>query len=512
MRADQSKTRAPFATAREVFGIDLRSLALFRVSLGLVVLADVATRACDLTAHYTDAGVLPRSDVLTIFPWLHAWPFCLHLASGARWGQALLFAAHALFALAMLVGYRTRPATFLVWLFTMSVQLRNLYIGAGWDAQLRMLLFWSMFLPLGARHSVDRIRRGGPERLPQPYCSVGTTALLAQIVILYLSTGYAKTLETPWWDGTAVASTLNDEFWVTGFGLVLLRFPLLCRLLTHAVLWLELVGPFLFFVPVYFGPIRTAAVAAFLAMHIGFHFSMRVGLFPWTSAAALTVLLPPWFWERFPGTVRCKVAAVVQRGTAFLSDRLPGQAVHALASPGWISETLCGVCLAYVVMWNVGVIRDPNYEAPAAVAWLGKSLFLQQDWRMFATVSTRTGRIVVPGRLRNGTEIDLFSLGGPVPATYQAGESVVSERLAHRARDQRWLNFTNKMAFEKRGQDQLLMYGRYLCRNWNSRHTGGEQLETLEIFFLSRPVTAAYPTPGGTGYQKQQLWTHWCFG
>ena len=44
----------------EIFGADLRSLAVFRVVLALLVLADLANRATDLYKHYTDAGVLPQ--------------------------------------------------------------------------------------------------------------------------------------------------------------------------------------------------------------------------------------------------------------------------------------------------------------------------------------------------------------------------------------------------------------------------------------------------------------------
>jgi hypothetical protein len=36
----------------EMFGLDLRSLALFRIGLAIILLADLAIRAGDLTAHY----------------------------------------------------------------------------------------------------------------------------------------------------------------------------------------------------------------------------------------------------------------------------------------------------------------------------------------------------------------------------------------------------------------------------------------------------------------------------
>ena len=47
----------------DAFGLDLRSLALFRVSLALCTIGDLMERASDLTAHYTDQGIITRSLV-----------------------------------------------------------------------------------------------------------------------------------------------------------------------------------------------------------------------------------------------------------------------------------------------------------------------------------------------------------------------------------------------------------------------------------------------------------------
>ena len=57
----------------DVFGIDTRSLAVFRIGLALTILLDLVLRAQDLGAHYTDAGVLPRAllaaEVGSRIPW-----------------------------------------------------------------------------------------------------------------------------------------------------------------------------------------------------------------------------------------------------------------------------------------------------------------------------------------------------------------------------------------------------------------------------------------------------------
>ena len=73
----------------ELFAIDTRTLALLRVCVGVLTIVDVSMRARDLTAHYTDAGVLPRAVAISgHIP--HLGP-SFHFMSGDFGVQALLF-------------------------------------------------------------------------------------------------------------------------------------------------------------------------------------------------------------------------------------------------------------------------------------------------------------------------------------------------------------------------------------------------------------------------------------
>src|SRR3712207_3360366 len=142
--------------AVEVFGADLRSLAVFRIVLALLVLADLANRATDLRQHYTDAGVLPRTALVQ--EGLTPWAFSLNLMNGRLFFQVLLLVAAALAALGLLIGYRTRLCTIVLWVLLLSIQWRNPLVGGSDGPLLRLLLFWGMFLPLGAYWSVDRTK------------------------------------------------------------------------------------------------------------------------------------------------------------------------------------------------------------------------------------------------------------------------------------------------------------------------------------------------------------------
>jgi hypothetical protein len=61
-------------------GVDKRSLALLRVSLGVLSLLDLCARATDLQAHYGQLGVWPLVHAVDT---LSEYTFSLHFANGA---------------------------------------------------------------------------------------------------------------------------------------------------------------------------------------------------------------------------------------------------------------------------------------------------------------------------------------------------------------------------------------------------------------------------------------------
>lgn len=95
-----------YSKCKDLFGLDKRSIALWRVTMSIVILGDIWNRMSNLYAHYTDNGILPRTKALDYF-WNYYW-FCFHMWSGAELWQWLLFVLHALFTFGMLIGYRTK--------------------------------------------------------------------------------------------------------------------------------------------------------------------------------------------------------------------------------------------------------------------------------------------------------------------------------------------------------------------------------------------------------------------
>ena len=280
---------------REIFGIDLRTLALYRVCLGLVVLADLINRAGHLVPHYTDFGVLPRAEAVA---YLSPWRLSIHLMSGLAAFQIALFIIAGVFALSMVMGYRTRIVTIVSWFLLMSLQNRNPLLLQGGDNLLLLLLFWGMFLPLGARFSVDAAMNRSTEETPNKYFSIATAALLIQCMSVYFFSAFFKF--APEWipDGTAIYYTLHAESFVTPLAYWFRQFESLMQALTYFVWWLELLGPLVMFSPVLFIPSRLLAMFLFIAMHAGFVLLLQVGLFPFISMTSLLAFTPTWVWDK----------------------------------------------------------------------------------------------------------------------------------------------------------------------------------------------------------------------
>jgi predicted DCC family thiol-disulfide oxidoreductase YuxK len=278
---------------RTVFGCDLRTLALVRICIGSLIIADLLIRAQTLTAHYTDAGVLPRGAFLALFS---SWPTSTHFLAGSFWIQAALFIVAGLVAVALLLGYQARLAAFVSWILLISLDARNPFVSQGGDMLLRVLVLWCVFLPIGARFSVDAaLNREGPRS--DAHFSMGSMALLLQAASVYFFTALLKS--DPVWipDGTAVYFALNNDSIVTWFGEWLRQSETLMQLLTYFVWILEIATPLLLFSPVFHLQLRLTGLILMLTMHIGFLASMHIALFPFISITSLLAFTPGAVWD-----------------------------------------------------------------------------------------------------------------------------------------------------------------------------------------------------------------------
>jgi predicted DCC family thiol-disulfide oxidoreductase YuxK len=286
---------------RSVFSIDLRGLALFRVALGLILIADLAIRAPDLVLWLSDEGLAPREWILQ---WNHDWRFSLYFIHGHWLWAALLNCVAALSAMALILGYRTRLSSLISFVLLGSLHFRAPMLLQGGDMLLVAVLFWSMFLPLGARYSVDatlvRNRTSSaavPLNATNTYLSVATAAILLQAMAVYFFSAWLKTGSEWQVDGTAIYYALHLDDLNTWFAQQWRDWHGITVPLTHYVWWLEVLGPLLIFSPWFNRAFRYLGVIAFVSLEIGFLLNLKIGLFPFISIATVLLFLPSSFWD-----------------------------------------------------------------------------------------------------------------------------------------------------------------------------------------------------------------------
>ncbi|MGK7959168.1 hypothetical protein [Crocosphaera sp.] len=409
-----------------IFGLDLRSLAVFRIGLALVVMADLFSRFRGISAHYTDQGVLPRealhSNLLGSFialqpapnSLLPPWYWSFNLLNGSLGFQVLLFIIAFILCLFLLVGYRTRLAVIAIWALNISLQNRNPALIFAGDDVLRAMLFWSMFLPLGCAYSIDSALNSNPKPLPKKVMNVATLAFMVQLIFIYTWSAAYKTKSDLWWpDGDAVYYSLHFDQYATEFGHFLLGFPLpILELLTFGALIFEWIGPFLILIPVRTAFFRCLAIISFILLHIGFELCFAIGVLSYLSIVNWLALLPTEIWDK----AQEKISTKSRQGLTIYYDKdcgfckkvvhgirtlliLPGTPLLEAQSDESIYEDMLEKNSWVVVDWQEN--RHYKFEAIAYVVSLSPILsFLEPvlRWQPIMNGGTKFYQMIASNR------------------------------------------------------------------------------------------------------------------
>ncbi|HEY0975271.1 MAG TPA: DCC1-like thiol-disulfide oxidoreductase family protein [Solimonas sp.] len=587
----------------EIFGIDLRTLALFRFALGSVLFCNLLLALTETTALYTDAGIMPRAWAVEAES---LWRISLHLANGESWFIALLIGLQAVCALMYALGWRTRLVNIVSFVLWASLLNRNPMVLIGGDLLMCCLLFWSMFLPVGARFSVDAAVASNPPPVRNLHLSWASLGLLLQVMSVYFYSAILKN-GAEWTSNLhAVYYALSLDRHVLPLGKLLNEFLPLTQLLTVYVYWLELLGPILIFTPWFLRPTRFVLMLCFMLMHIGFLLCLELGHFPYVSLSSLTVFTGGWVWDaldrrhqrRHPqppkiyydrdcgfclkmcrlfqqflilprvsiapaqDTPRARTLleannswvvidadesahlkwsafAVLLKHSPLLGWLWPAarlqvvtqvgdRAYHFVANNrgrfaamsarllpmrevrwevGPFAQGVAGVLVLVVAIWNLHSVNWLPQKTYAMMTPPMRLLRIDQYWNMFAPFPLKEdGWTVIPGRLADGSEIDLVHPDRDAPPSY--------EKPALHSQDHgniRWLTYRGRL-WESQYSQHRMYYGKYLCRSWNADKLEGEarakRLMTFKLIYMLERT----PPPGEAAKVEQVvLWRHECF-
>jgi predicted DCC family thiol-disulfide oxidoreductase YuxK len=314
--------------------IDARSLGLFRVAMGTVLLADLACRFRYAKAFYSNDGVLANhANLFNLRETGHVWSILHAFSSPGEAQTALCFMGF--FYACFLVGWHTRVFQVVALACLVSLGSRDVLLENAGNYLAVALLGFTVFLPLGSRFSLDSLRASmsardekgaaalNDRRDPDPVAiavargpgwtptSIAATAVLVQVAIVFLCMALQQKGPT-WTDGTALYYALNVERWVSAVGASMRGLPPgLLSVWTRALRVAELAIPVLVLFPLAPRYARGTAVAlvVFVGLTLGVPFSF--GLFAWTLLASAALLVPRATWDRAEGHAAPRRAATV---------------------------------------------------------------------------------------------------------------------------------------------------------------------------------------------------------
>lgn len=483
--------RWPALSARYL-SLDPRSLGLCRIYLGCLLLVDLLRRVDGLRVWYTNQGVLPNHTLL----WRPAaeYQFSLFFLASHAGEAAFLFVlcgiVYALFAL----GYRTKLMHVLSCVAVCSLHNRLSLLEDGSEVTTRLLTFWTVFLPMGARFSLDALRTPGPvER--RPAVSLAVLAILLQVSLLYVFNVLHKSGET-WRSGTAVHYVLHQDRIVTwlGWKVRALITPAASQWLTYLTIVVEAALPILIWCPIGWKLTRRVAIVLAIGLHLSFAALLNIAMFSYNMVGFFLLLLTDrdWEWlERVPHAFSAAVERGARRGLARLG-------LGDLPAPRTFPRLRELVVVLFMIATGSQMLLE-NDAVPKALRVRRQPLWMHlmveyprllEGWSMFAPeVPTQDAFVYVDALTADGRQVDpineLTSRVASLPV------SAIPERLGM---DANWCDYTARVVESEEYQPALADF----IRNYHRRtRRANDRIVSFKVWKMeddSPPPGSQQPT------------------
>jgi hypothetical protein len=282
------------------------TLAIFRIAIGAVSFGWALSLLPDFRTFFSEHGIEPIPPT--------------HEPTGA-WGvlntfpnysvAIALYVALLVASVCLLVGYRTRVASIVVFVGIVSFEHRAPSIWNSGDGLLRNVAFMLMLAPAGASLSVDRWRRARDRFWEFPARAPWALRLVQiQLSAVYLGAVWIKLHAPTWLHGTAVsyASRLED-FSRYPLPAVFSHSPAFSAVMTYWTIAVELMIGIL----VWNRAARPLVLTLGVLLHVTVGLNMELGFFSETMLAMYLAFLTPTFASACILAVRDGVHAMAAR-------------------------------------------------------------------------------------------------------------------------------------------------------------------------------------------------------
>ncbi|MBT6432244.1 MAG: hypothetical protein HOK28_04080 [Deltaproteobacteria bacterium] len=485
-----------------LFKLDPRSLLAFRLLLTTALFTDLAERFFNTSYFFTESGVFPEPlwDKLYGFK-PYYWSMHFSDSDIVIWG---LVGLQVILAGCLVLGYRLRITLLMSWVLLLSMNLGNPLLTYGGDKLSPGLLLIAAIIPL----TVAQRQKAGHG----PLTYLAGFLMLTQVTMLYTAAGAAKVWQVYWMNGDALYNAMNFNLLVKPLGLFLLNFETFLRVSSWATPWAEIILPMLCWIPSWKGRIRTLALLGILSLNIGIWLTMDVGYFMFYSSAAVICLLPAIFWDTI-APLTSRMQQWLQRPGFTLGRRITAWLAHetqpvledaASARPSLdlMSKLRAGIMVWLILVLSISglegmkVWKRVNWPSPIWNAVRAPNLY--QNWGLFTNPNTQLQWYVSKATLANGRIVDILQDGAPVSFPRPTTRPELFRG-----------NFRWRLAFAKANKHKKHTAVRSaitsnVARIWNDHHGPDEQVQSLQIFKMSKVLSKTY------AYKRHwKSWGNW---
>ncbi|MWV41840.1 HTTM domain-containing protein [Natrialba sp. INN-245] len=470
--------------------IDTRTLAVFRVFAGILVLADLVARSRNFSYFYTNDGVVPQSLAHDLSS---SGAFSVFHYTTDPTVIAALFVVQALIAVQLIVGYKTRIATVLTFLFVVSLDHHNPLVTSYADILFRLLLFWAIFLPLGERWSVDAVQA---DREPQAsVAGLASALILFQMIYMYVHNGVHKMESDLWTSGEATPLIMGLDDMTFLLAEPMRQFPTLLQL--GGLKWYYMLL-FSWVLLLVVGRKRMVLVLPFVIAHASFAVTVRIGAFAYVAIAGLLLFVQGQVWEdgksllRYANVDPSRIADRLSRlervadyfPTVGFDDERLSQARAAVYD---VSLTVVAASLIVFLLFAhapMGAVVSDDVNPDDEIDSIASIVAADQpNWTVFAPHPRTSDRYhVFPAKTADGDLIDVYN---DRPLTYDRPYDQLQQQYGT-YRERFYMNSVRRGG-SSAGNDAPDVMAEHICETWEEEH--GIELTHVNMYYVTEDIT-----------------------
>ncbi len=475
-----------------LYGLDLRSIAFFRIALGLnIILNIIQYRLFNISSFYGPDAIVPIEHIRSYY----GENFSLLFSIENETVILIYFLITLLLAVLYTLGIKSRWLSWPLLLLFAGIVNRNPMAAHGVEFLIEISLFWGIFLPLDNSYSFAPTKHDSTKA----FRGLFAWGILFQIGLVYFTSFITKTGDL-WTSGLAVYSLTADLTHGNFLAPILANLPGISKFLTYFSLVIELALPILIFIPIFSRQARMLAGFLIVFLHFGLASTIYVGPFHFITFCFAILLLPDSFWNKLK-IRQDKNFGNLKIGQWLLRNKIP----PPMRTVGYRIAQVFIVIMMLVIFqrnfqkWGVnsflsdGINASPGLENIAQSTPLNFSFVtgvFRQPWWLFAPNPHKDmGTLVLLGRTQKNETIDIINnqiLNVSNDPTYNV--PVFDKSIHNNFRNCRFtLSFYARKFLNELPEELYKRWTEHEYQRWINAHPDQPLLE-LSIYYYAIPT------------------------